>query len=414
MQLSLKSRWQQVLFGLAALVCVAAYSYFALRSYAAYRASTQLTGESLRRAARLEPTNADYHHQLGLMAIFVDQDVNTAIEQYRAAVALNPHVAKYWLDLAEAYNSSGDSQAQAVAAKRAVEAEPTRPAIAWEAANLDLVQGDRTEALRLMNVVLKNEPQGYMMRAIDTSWRATHDADLIMREVLPADPAMYAAFLQLLIHEDRANEAAHVWRALTSLGKTFDVKSALPYFDYELNNRRPESAVQVWEYLMHMSSRTGDPGNLVFNGGFDQELLNGGFDWHFATEPHMKTDLDTTVVHGGNCSLLLTFDGEPVPETGIYHFIPAQPGSRYRFSAFEKAYELLTPSGPRFRISDAYTGEVFLETHDLLGSSVWDEVSGEFVTGSQTTLLKLTIMRNPSFQRISGRFWVDDVSLRSQ
>lgn len=417
MQIILRSPWRRVLFGTVALACAVAYAFCSVRAFNAHHIASRMTSEALRRAARLEPGNSEYHHQLGVLSLFADQDAHTAAAHYRTAVALNPHMAKYWLDLAEAYNTLGDMQAQADAVKHAIEAEPTRPAIAWEAANLYLVQGNTADALRLLRIVLSNDGQAYTLRALDTSWRATHDADLIMREVLPPNPSMYATFLQLLIEQDRPEDASTVWKGLTYLGKQIDPKLVFPYVDYEIRGRRVESATQVWNYLLKMNPETADSEpttNLLFNGGFDRDLLNGGFDWRFAPQQHVAADLDNTEVHDGNRSLLLTFDGEPWSEAGVNHFIPVEPGRTYKFSVFEKAYELLTPSGPRFRITDAYTGATLFESSDLLGSSVWTQISGEFTTAPETRIVKLAIVRNPAFQRISGRFWVDDVSLTNQ
>lgn len=412
MQISLRSPLRRALFGALVLACTCFYVRSAIQTYVAYRASTRTTAAGLRRAIALQPGNSDYHHRLGLTYLFVEQDIDAATREYRAAVALNPHVAKYWLDLAEAYNTSGNAQ-ELEAIRRAVEAEPTRPAIAWEAANLYLVQGNTAEALRLLRIVLNSDPHAYGLRAIDTSWRATHDARLIMREVLPPSPTMYATLLQLLIEQDRPEDAATVWAGLAGLGQRFDPVIVFPYFDYEIKNQRADSAEKVWEYVARMAGvEAGDRGgNLVFNSGFDRDLLNGGFDWRFSRATHVQADLDTTDLHGGNRSLMLVFDGEPWSEAGVYQFISVVPNASYRFSAFEKAYELLTPSGPRFRITDAYTGATLFESSDVLGSTVWSEVSGDFITGPDTRILKLAIVRNPSFQRISGKFWVDDVKI---
>jgi tetratricopeptide (TPR) repeat protein len=417
MHLSLRFRWQRALFSIVALASAAAYAWTSVRSYVAYRASTHATLDSLHRAVRLEPGNGDYHHQLGFLLLLINDSEKGAVEEYRAAVGLNPHMAVYWIDLAEAYNSSGDIQSENAAIEQAVECEPTRPAIAWEAATLYLVEGETQKAVRLMRTVLANDRDAYTARVLDTSWRATHDSELIMREILPPDPIVYSAFLQMLIAQNRAEDAAKVWQAITALGQEFDPKLAFPYFDYEIAQRNPEQAKNVWQFLQHMNpdlGRHGDSESLVYNGGFERGLLNGGFDWRYLSQPHVAVELDTSELHRGNRSLQITYDGEPSSDAGIFQLIPVQPNAKYTFSAFEKAYELLTPSGPRFHIADAYTGNTLLQTSDVLGSTVWNEVGGEFTTGPQTRLVKLTITRDPSFQRISGKLWVDDISLKQQ
>ena len=77
---------------------------------------------------------------------------------YRTAVHLNPYEARYWLDLAGAYQVAGRIGEQAESVQHAVEADPTTPHVAWEAANFFLVQGDREKALRYFRVVLANDP----------------------------------------------------------------------------------------------------------------------------------------------------------------------------------------------------------------------------------------------------------------
>ncbi|MFZ0299251.1 MAG: tetratricopeptide repeat protein, partial [Candidatus Sulfotelmatobacter sp.] len=57
---------------------------------------------SLQRAAHLDPSNADYRDVLGDYYA-QSGDLAKAIAHYTAATNLNPHSARYWLDLANAY-----------------------------------------------------------------------------------------------------------------------------------------------------------------------------------------------------------------------------------------------------------------------------------------------------------------------
>ena len=100
------------------------------------------------------PRNADYRNHLGRYYALVARDPGAAIEPYRAAVQLNPHSARYWFDLASAYQVLGDTSNQSWALEHAIEADPTTPDVAWEAANFYLVQGDNEKALREFHVVL--------------------------------------------------------------------------------------------------------------------------------------------------------------------------------------------------------------------------------------------------------------------
>ena len=112
---------------------------------------------SLKRAVRLSPGNADYRHRLGRYFAFVAGDPQSAIDSLRAAVALNPHDAHYWFDLAAAYQVTGDIAGQRAALDRALQAEPTAPDVAWEAANFFLIDGEIDRALREFRVVIEND-----------------------------------------------------------------------------------------------------------------------------------------------------------------------------------------------------------------------------------------------------------------
>jgi tetratricopeptide (TPR) repeat protein len=111
----------------------------------------------LQRAVWLSPGNADYRYRVGRYFAFVAGDPQSAIESFRAAVALNPHDARYWFDLAAAYQVTGDIAGQRTALERALQAEPTAPDVAWEAANFFLVDGDIDRALREFHVVIEND-----------------------------------------------------------------------------------------------------------------------------------------------------------------------------------------------------------------------------------------------------------------
>src|SRR5579872_1787951 len=112
MHVDLSSRLRRCLFAAVCLAAVGLYISAIARHYAASRLSAQLDPESLTRAARLEPWNAEPRWELGRYSLFVAQDKSAAVTDLEVAVKLNPHAARYWLDLAAAYQVSGDVSGQ--------------------------------------------------------------------------------------------------------------------------------------------------------------------------------------------------------------------------------------------------------------------------------------------------------------
>src|SRR5262249_6149485 len=151
--ISLNTPARKRLVATVAIVLTMAYIIFAAGSFVAAWYGDRVELSSLQRAARLDPGNADYRNHLGRYYALVVRDPASAIQPYQAAVQLNPHSARFWFDLASAYQVLGDAGNQTTALEHAIEADPTTPDVAWEAGNLYLVRGENDKALREFRAV---------------------------------------------------------------------------------------------------------------------------------------------------------------------------------------------------------------------------------------------------------------------
>ena len=414
MRIELRSPLRMLFFAAACLVLVGLYFGLCLRGYLATRLAAVPDLQSLQRAIRLEPGNAEYRELLGRSLALPGANLDDAISNYRTALHLNPYEARYWLDLAGAYQVAQRTSEQQESVEHAVEADPTTPDVAWEAANFFLVQGDREKALRHFRVVLANNPDA-VDSALLLCWRATGDANQILEQALPRRPDLYLSFLRLLISKQEVAAAENVWSHLIGLKQRFPTKLAFPYFRLLIAKQEVAAAQNAWQQLANV-----DPSlqaylpsreNLIVNGGFEENLLNGGFDWWYDPNPHAALAIDTSQFHGGTRSLSVTFDGYNAPEAGIVQFIPVKPTTEYEFSADYRTEDVETASGPRFSITDPYTNASYLLTDDVLGTNPWRSQQAQFQTGPNTNLLLLKISRQPAGPLIRGKLWVDDLKL---
>jgi tetratricopeptide (TPR) repeat protein len=410
----LRSPLRMLFFAATCFVLVGLYFGLCLRAYLATRLAAVPDLQSLQRAIRLEPSNSEYRELLGRSLALPGGNLDDAISNYRTALHLNPYEARYWLDLAGAYQVAQRTSEQEESVEHAVEADPTTPDVAWEAANFFLVQGDREKALRHFRVVLANNPDA-VDRTLQLCWRATGDANQILEQALPPRPDLYLSFLRLLISKQEVAAAENVWSHLIGLHQRFPTKLAFPYFRLLIAKQEVAAAQNAWQQLANV-----DPSlqaylpsreNLIVNGGFEETLLNGGFDWWYDPNPHAPLAIDTSQFHGGTRSLSVTFDGQNAPEAGIIQFIPVRPNTEYEFSAESRSEELDTASGPRFSITDPYTNASYLLTDDVLGTNPWRSQEAQFQTGPNTNLLLLKISRQPAGPLIRGKLWVDDLKL---
>jgi hypothetical protein len=193
------------------------------------------------------------------------------------------------------------------------------------------------------------------------------------------------------------------------------MKLVFPYFRLLISKQEIAAAKTAWQQLAnvdgalqpYLPSRE----NLIVNGGFEENLLNGGFDWWYEPNPHATLAIDTSEFHSGTRSLSITFDGQNAAEAGIVQFIPVKPNSEYEFSGEWRAEDLDTASGPRFSIADAYSNASYVLTDDVLGTVPWRLQQARFHTGPSTTLILLKIARQPAGPLIRGKLWIDDLKL---
>lgn len=302
----------------------------------AWRFAQRADSVNLRRAIQIEPADAEYFELLGRNLSLSVESTDDSIANYKKAVQLNPYVASYWLDLASAYQIAGRTQEQQDSVERAVAADPSTPHIEWEAANFFLIQGNVEKAIPHWHVVLEQDPEA-VDSALKIAWRATADPNVMLDRVLPPRSDLYLAFLRLLMQKEETAAAESVWDHLVALKQPFPLASAFPYIRFLLLQKEVSPAQAAWKQLVELNPNL-EPylpssENLIVNGGFEENLLNGGFDWLYTPQSHASLTIDTSQFHSGTRSLAVTFDGFNAPEAGIAQLIPVQPNTDYEFTA---------------------------------------------------------------------------------
>jgi tetratricopeptide (TPR) repeat protein len=439
MKISFDTPARKRLIACLALAFAALYLGLVAREFVAswLGGRTQLT--SLKAAAWLDSGNAAYRNHLGRYYDLVGRDPATALGYYRAAVELDPHSARFWFDLASAYQVLGDVANQTIALEHAIQADSMTPDVAWEAANLYLVQGENDKALREFRVVMANDPS-LASSAIRFCWRINPDVDLLLRDAVPPTAPAELAFLNLLENDvnqllsqatspaegtDAAslvskikNETADtfkIWNALIESHEPFEERYAYEYIRFLLTYKEIGEAQLVWhqavgrfEQLSYLPS----PTNLVVNPVFSLPVLNNGFDWQYAKQSDVDLKIDDAVAHGGGTrSLRITFHGAGINEAGMYQFVPVQPNTTYQFSAYYRTdpnSDLEGAGGPHFTVQDMFSSTTLYESDELKGAESWKRSDGEFTTGPECRLVKLLIRRLPEGYPIRGKLWVDD------
>jgi tetratricopeptide (TPR) repeat protein len=396
-----------------AAVIATAYVGLAASQFLASWFGSSAELSSLKRAVWLDPGNAEYRDHLGRYYDLVARDPASAAAHYRTAVQINPHSARYWFDLASTYQVLGDTPRQTDALEHAIQADATTPDVAWEAANLYLVQGENEKALREFRVVIANDPSLEAV-ALQFCWRIEPDVDALLRDVVPVRADAYISFLTLLESRQDTEGTKKVWSALMRTRDNFETRYAYDYVRYLILHKDVDQAVLAWQQIaarFGFSAYLPSSENLVVNGNFNLAMLNTGFDWQYQKQSSVNLGLDPSDFHAGRRSLQITFDGPGISDAGIYQFIPVQPNTTYDFTAYYKSGEMEGAGGPHFTIQDMYTQAVYYESDELKDAGFWKSADGEFTTAPDCKLVVLHIRRLPAGSPIRGKLWVDDFHL---
>ncbi len=413
MQLSPRTPVAKFLSLIACLAAAVLYLALASSQYLAYRFAEKTDRASLQLACRLDPWNAEYQYKLGRILTLL-QRWPEAADAFTRATELNSHDATYWLDLAAIQGPLGYPQRGLYPLQQAIAVDPKSASVAWEACSTYLVVNDLPSAFRECRTTLEAAPS-LSGQVIPLCWNARPDVDALLNDALPAIPAIYSSFLEFLISKNETASAAKVWTQIVRLGQPAELTYVFDYIHHLIGQRQPAQARMVWEQaapLCGLQSYQPSHDDLVVNGDFSLNILNGGFDWTYEKQPGVSLELDPTQPHLGPRSLLISYDSGGLEDSGIRQLIPVEPDTIYHFSAYFKTQQLEGAGGPRFFLQDFYSEKPYFESDDLKDSEVWNPTNGDFKTGPKTNLLSLQVKRVPSGGAIRGRIWIDGVRLR--
>lgn len=407
----------RILLALALLYCV----YVVARRGIAHWYFRNPTPERLRQAIRFDPGNPMYWAALARVTQYSHEggDLEEVIRLYEKATRLGSHRASYWAELGGVYELAGQSEQAGAAYQRARDLFPNSPEINWQLGNFYLRTGKTQQALAAFQKVIVGDPD-LRPQVFDLAWRASEDAELILGEMIPADAGIFFQYLNYLVAKQRIAAAEAAWTRLLALGLGFEPEKAFPYLDALIRHQRLDALLAAWtalaeRYPARMRQRR-FTANLFTNGDFESEILNGGLGWRVEATEGVVVSVDTLTAFDGAHALKIRFEGtRNLNYHHVYHYIPVQPNTFYRFVGYMRVQDITTDSGPRFQLYDRYdTSRLFLSTENLVGTSSWSSQQLELKTHPATRLLVIRVARPPSRKfdnLIAGTLWIDRLSL---
>ena len=376
--------------------------------------------ELWRKAAHLEPGNADYWRYLGLHTQWTLEanERDKALSYLIRATQINPHSAGLWMDLADAYQASGDAAGAHQAYRKAIAAYPVSAEVAWRYGSFLLHSQDLPQAYAEIRRALLAEPW-LEDAALLECWQTNPDVNLLLDRALPPQSAYYVTAMDFFLLRRLLDPALAVWKRQLTLKQPVEMEEGVRLVNALIDGNRLAEAQQVWSQALvaaHWPQDRRDGDSLVFNGGFEHDLANGGFDWREVPVDGAHFAIDTRVLHSGSQSLQVRFDGQANADfQNLLQIVFVQPRARYLFAAYLRTEEISTDQGVRFEILDPQNPrELRILTQNITGTSPWRQVRAEFSAGANTKRLQIALRRIPSAKidnKISGTVWIDDVYL---
>jgi hypothetical protein len=421
---------------IASLALIAPALFLAYRiCKAEYGVRTKGDLESYIQSIQLDPANGEYWWMRGRFRHYdlESMDVPGAIADYERALNLNPRIAKAWMDLSDAYERTGAFQKAESAMQNAMRVHAFSPSVRWRAGNFYLLRGDLPKMYECFKMAGEYDLEK-LNSALQLAWKIDSDRNGIERKLISPDLPSYLLYLNFLVSHDELELAKAIWEKILRMPIPdrfkYAASSSFGLIDRLLIQNRVEEAVQVWKQALekggagtmhHKPASSSQPmqaeTNLIWNGSFEEEILNGGFDWRYFEIPEVELKtVQKESIDGSNC-LRIRFSSSNIEYFHLRQALPISDPGIYRFEYQAKTLDLTSDQRPYF-VLRAFpdNGTTYLRADMLPESSSWQKHSYEFRIEPGTKALQLMLIRDLSTKlgnQIQGTLWLDSVSIRA-
>lgn len=372
------------------------------------------------RAAQIEPGYGEYWRHLGRYRQYDldNADPILAAEYYDKAVRADPRSSRYWMDIASSYEQNNQPAMANQAYQQALAYYPISAEVKWNYGNFLLRRQQISAGIAQLHQAIVIDTKLRPL-AISRCWQSDPDVNVLLDSLLPAQPDAYLDALDFMAATRNLPAGLKIWDRLLALKQPFPMDSTFSFFDAMIQAGQTDEGRRMWRQAYDANGLPYDTPpdhSAIWNGGFEHDLLNGGFGWRIFGITGVLVQPDTTIFHTGKRSMRVDFGGGVNADFfHLFQFVAVQPNQKYHFRGWLRTHNITTDSGVRFYLGDPESsGEVRLLTPSVTGTTPWTRVEADIETGPSTHALVLQVRRLPSraFEsRIDGTAWVDDVSL---
>jgi tetratricopeptide (TPR) repeat protein len=415
--LELSERKSRLLVVAIAFLTAAVLSFFGIRAALATYYANLGTRAGFETAVRLEPHDPRKWYLFGhyLQTDEVEADPRRAIAAYKTSLDLDPLSADTWLDLAEAYEAEFAIDDARKAFLEANHVYPASSQVHWRYANFLVRQNELESAFSEFRKAIEKDPQlgGATVRICR---HYEPDFNHILDEVLPPIAEAYLNVLWELTDEADTSDGLKVWSKLFLLHPKMNSRDVIHFVDGLLREKHTSEAAIVWPQaagLMDLPKMEDPAGSLIWDGGFETNVIDGGLAWRFDQKKSVLIGYDQEIKHSGARALRLDVDQKDIfGFVGVCQWVVVEPKTAYEFSGWLRTREMADEGGIFFRVRTlGLQTNLTSDTAKLSGTTDWTRVSMPWTTPDEARLAQVCLARPQVYDSRHGIAWVDDVTL---
>jgi tetratricopeptide (TPR) repeat protein len=355
-------------------------------------------------------------------ALLQELDLESAQHRYsavqrqnaRAAIHAAPLDGRGYRMLANQAELRGDlpmaMSVYSIAARRGPRELPTLGRLI----QYQLKQGNRAQALAYIDQVLRVEPETAPQMFPVVASILSQDPGDVAKLLLQQPPWRSAFLVQLVRHAQESPALPRLFDLLRRSPGGLSPLELSAWLDRLIKNDQWGPAYLSWVESLSpdASKRIGN----VYNGGFELEPSQLGFDWRFSRVPGARISLSQVTGAGGQFALRVDFEDRRIPFRHVRQLLALVPGT-YQIRGRVRTDDLRGERGLVWTLTCAEDGRVIGETDPVTGRHVWQSFERDFAVpvekcGGQWLTLRVPA-RIPAEQRLGGTAWFDDLSIQA-
>jgi len=413
--------WKRLSISILILITLFLATYFILRAWkGTHLLQSSPSKENFLRTIRLIPSSPDPYYRMSLFHEWEMKSIDPeeSLRFLKEAIERNPFEQRYWLDLAQLFHLKGERKESEQALEKSISVFPTGYRGRWVSGTLLLQQGSFEKAIPHFGYILSHYPNRSRL-VYEISSRAIDDKDLLLERLVPRDPSSVNRYIGYLCEIGDHESAKRAWQKKVSYGFKSSRPETVRYIELLIGHGDLNEGFEVWEdALREQGFNIPSDGNLISNGGFEQDkLLGGGFDWKIGKVKGAEISFDSSVALEGKRSLKIAFDGkENVNFYHVYQYVPLRPETEYLLKTSIKSDKITTRTGVKIEII-GIGPRLYSASESVTGNNEWKELTLTFKTpaGSKGGLVRVRREETQKLDRfIAGTVWIDGFQLREK